>query len=271
MQNTSNQPLAVVTGASSGIGFELAKQFAQHGFDLIIAADSEKIIEVAKELQATGVSVEPVQVDLATREGVDILYNRIQATQRFVEAVAINAGIGVGGEFASTNLDEEFKVIDLNVTSAVHLAKHMVQGMVAQGRGRILFTASVVATAPAPYQAVYSGSKAFLYSFSEALRYELKDKGITVTALLPDATETNFFHRAGMENTTVGRIKKDDPALVAKQGFDALMKGEDQVLAGSFKNRAKNMANDFLPETFKAKMLGELSKPDAIKNQSQTS
>ncbi|MCU0551893.1 MAG: SDR family NAD(P)-dependent oxidoreductase [Leptolyngbya sp. Prado105] len=179
MTHHSNRPLAVVTGASSGIGYELAKQFAQNGFDLLITATSTKIDEVAQTLESMGSEVETVQADLTTYDGVETLYDKIKQTGT-IEAIAINAGVGVGGDFAQdTDLAAELNVINLNVVSTVHLAKRVVKDMVQQGKGRILFTSSIASQAPQPFQAVYAASKAFIQSFSESTSY---DHGIRVKA-----------------------------------------------------------------------------------------
>jgi short-subunit dehydrogenase len=262
MAQVSEKPLAVVTGASSGIGLELARQFAKHEHDLLIVAEDDGIHEVSRKLQAEGARVHSVRSDLATKDGVEQLVAEIKTLARPVSALAINAGIGVGGEFLETDLDAEMKLIQLNITSAVHLAKRLVPDMVARQSGKILFTSSIAATMPGPYEAVYAGSKAFLFSFAEALRHELKRHKITVTALLPGPTETNFFHRAGMDDTRAGSSKmKDDPAEVAKQGFDALMAGKDKVFAGSKLNLIMGLANNVVPERIKAGFHALLSEP----------
>ncbi|HZO95386.1 MAG TPA: SDR family NAD(P)-dependent oxidoreductase [Candidatus Baltobacteraceae bacterium] len=261
---TGGKPLAVVTGASSGIGFELAKQFAQNGFDLVIAAEDEGVRRAAQELEGMGASVRPVQADLATYEGVEQLYAEASQTGT-IDAVAINAGIGVGGDFRVNDLRDELRMIDLNVTGAVHLAKRVVADMSARNSGRILFTSSIAALMPSPFEAVYGATKSFLYSFSEALRNELKDTGITVTALLPGPTDTNFFHRAGMDDTKAGQEKKDDPAQVARQGFEALMGGKDHVVAGSLKTKAQAAVISQLPQTVKGEIHRGLSEPEGAK------
>jgi short-subunit dehydrogenase len=260
------RPLAVVTGASSGIGYELASQFAQNGFDVLIAAEDEGIHEAARSL-ADGALVESLQVDLATFEGVEKLYAKIQSIGRPVEAIAINAGVGVNGDFTrETKLEDELNLINLNVTSSVHLAKRVARDMVQRGSGKILFTSSVVALIPATFTAIYGASKAFILSFSEALRDELRDSGITVTALMPGATETDFFHRAGMDDTRVGQAKKDDPAEVARQGFEALMAGKDKVVAGSFLNRVQTAASRLLSDPVKARLHRKQAEPGSGKD-----
>ena len=259
---SSSRSFAVVTGASSGIGYELAKQFAQNGFDLLVTSTGPSIDEAAQAFAELGAKVETVQADLATYDGVEKLYSQIQATGRPVDAIAINAGVGVGGDFArETDLKDELNLINLNVASSVHLAKRVVKDMVSRGEGRILFTSSIVSQMPSPFQAVYAASKSFVHSFSEAIRNELKDTGVTVTALMPGPTETNFFHRAGLDDTKVGTDKKDDPARVAKQGFEALMAGNDGVLAESLKTKVEGLVSKILPDTVTAEMNRKLNEP----------
>jgi len=261
MKNEIESPFAVVTGASSGIGLELAKQFAEHGFDLLVAAEDGAIESSAASLRSMGVMADSVRVDLATFDGVESLYERIAASGRAVDAIAINAGVGVGGPFAQNDLEDELNLIALNVTSVVHLTKRVLKDMVARNEGRILFTASIAAEGPAPYEAVYGASKAFVLSFSEALREELRNTNITITALQPGATETNFFHRAGMDDTRVGTMHKSDPADVARQGFEALMQGSDHVVAALAREKANVVLGQVMPETTKAAMHRKLSEP----------
>jgi uncharacterized protein len=260
VENTLSRPVAVVTGASSGIGYELAKQFAQNGFDLLVTATGASIDEAAQTLQQMGAKVETVRADLATYEGVETLYRQIKQVGP-VEAIAINAGVGVGGEFIKTDLDQELNLIELNVASTVHLAKRVASDMVARGTGKILFTSSIVSQMPSPFQAVYAASKAFVHSFAEAIRNELKDTGVTITALMPGATDTNFFDRAGLEDTNVGAGKKDDPAEVAKQGFEALMEGKDSILAASLKTKVQGTLGGMLPDVVAAEQNRKKNEP----------
>jgi short-subunit dehydrogenase len=259
---TATRPLAVVTGASSGIGLELAKQFARHDFDLVIAAEDAELDAAAAQVRACGAQVEAVRADLAAADGVEELVRHITAAGRPVDALAVNAGVGINGEFAGdTRLEDQLTVVDLNVRSAVHLTKRVVPDMVARGRGRVLFTSSIAATSPGPYQAVYAASKAFLSSFSEGLRGEVKDKGVTVTALLPGPVDTEFFERADMEDTKIGAGPKDSAAEIAEAGYDALMSGEDKVVAGSAKNKIQSVASRVLPDAAKAGQQGKMMKP----------
>jgi uncharacterized protein len=256
-----NRPLAVVTGASSGIGCELAALFSQAGFDLVVAAEDPGITTAAAVFGQRGVVAEAVQADLATYEGVELLYAALRG--RTPAAVAINAGIGVHGDFARDNdLAADLRLIDLNVRSTVHLAKRVLSDMVAANTGRLLFTSSIAARMPGPYEATYAASKAFIASFGEAIRYELRDTGITVTVLMPGATDTNFFDRAGMTKTKLGAMEnKDHPRDVAREGFDAMMAGKDLVVAGSPRNKVQAALGKVLPETVAAKMHGQISQP----------
>ncbi len=258
---TTERPLALVTGASSGIGYELARQFAQHGFDVVVTAEDAELDTAAESLKEYGGQVIPVRADLTRYDEVERLWTAAVAAGRPLDAVAVNAGVGVGGAFREASLEAELKLVELNVTSSVHLAKRAVAAMTTRGKGKILFTSSVAALTPGPFEAVYAASKAFLHSFAEALRNELKDSEVTVTSLLPGPTDTEFFERAGMEDTRVGSGKKDDPAEVARQGFDALMKGDDKVVAGSFMNKVQGVAGRVTPDTAKAAMHRRMAEP----------
>lgn len=231
------KPLAVVTGATGGIGYELARQFAEHGFDLLITGRSESIFAAAEALRDLGAKVELLQADLTQFDEVEKLYQWIKSHGP-VDALVLNAGIGVGGDFLrDTTLQENLDLIALNVTSVVHLAKRVGEDMVLAKRGKILITASTAAIIPVPYLSVYAASKAFVHMFAVTLGSELRGTGVTVTSLLPGPTESNWFNRARMDETRLGRATRDDPALVARQGFRGLMAGRTQVIAGSLLNR----------------------------------
>ena len=255
-----DRPLAVVTGASSGIGRELARQFAEHGFDLLITAEDAELAEAKRDLEGTGVRVDAVTADLRRYDGCEAAWAAIRAAGP-VDAVAFNAGIGAGGPFIEVDLQAHLDVVHLNVSSQVHLARRVLPDMVARGEGRVLFTSSIAATQPGPFQSVYSASKAFLYSLAEALREELKDTGVTVTALLPGPTDTEFFGRADMQDTKVATGSKDDPADVARDGFEALMSGKDHVVAGAFRNKVQAAAAKVLPERAKSAAHRRMSEP----------
>jgi short-subunit dehydrogenase len=262
MDATATRPLAVVTGASSGIGLELAKEFARHDFDLVVAAEDGELAVAARELEGLGAHVEPVRADLATDQGVDELVRTIEATGRPVEAAALNAGVGAGGAFATdTRLEDELRLIDLNVRSTVHLAKHLARPMAERGQGRLLFSSSIASTMPGPYQAVYNASKSFVQSFALALREELKDRGVTVTSLMPGPTDTEFFERAGLEDTRLGQGPKDDPADVARDGFEALMSGEERVVSHSARTKLQGRGSRLMPDKVKAAMHARMAEP----------
>ena len=265
MATLNTRKLAVITGASSGIGYELARQCIENGFDAIICAEDPGIQSAATTLGGGG-SALPVRADLRTRAGIETLMAAVTSVGRPVDALLLNAGVGVGGPFIETSLEEELHMIALNCNHTVHLAKLLVPAMVARGEGKVLITGSVVSTAPSPFQAVYGATKAFVMSFGEALRVELADTGVTVTVLQPGATDTQFFERADLMDTKVGQDPKDDPALVAKRGFDAMMDGKDSVLGGGFKNRLLGLANEILPETVKAKQVASTTKPGSGKH-----
>lgn len=260
------RPLALVTGASSGIGLELACQLAENGFDLLIVAEDDAIEAASERPRSYGADVQALQIDLASAGGVDELYERITALARPLDAVALNAGIGAGGAFATdTELEDELRLIDLNVRSTVHLAKHVVRDMVARDEGRILFTSSIASTMPGSFQAVYNASKSFVQSFALALHDELKDSGVTITSLMPGPTETEFFERADMLDTKVGAGDKDDPADVARDGFEALMAGKERVVSHSLKTKAQARAGRLLPDSAKAAMHRDMAEPGSGK------
>jgi uncharacterized protein len=250
--------LAVVTGASSGIGYELAKQCVAHGFDLVIAANELKIHRAADELRIGGTIVEAVEADLATAEGIDRLYAALAG--RPVSALLANAGRGLGKAFLDQDFSEVHRVVDTNVTGTIHLIHKVGNDMRMRGIGRILITSSISGFMPGTFQAVYNGTKAFLNSFSFALRAELKDTGVTVTCLMPGATETAFFERADMLDTKVGAAKKDDAADVAKMGFDAMMKGEGDVVTG-WMNKFQSAIANVTPAEVLAEMHRRMAAP----------
>lgn len=255
--------LAVVTGASSGIGYELARELAVRGYDLVVASAGGRLTSAANDFRASGREVTEVSADLATKDGVDALWDMIANLGRPVDAACINAGVGVGGLFAETDLKAELNMVELNCVSTVHLAKHVVRHMKPLGTGKILFTASIAGEMVAPREAVHAATKAFVLSFAHSLRYELKDTGITVTALQPGPTDTDFFHRAGMDDTEVGQKGKSEsqPADVARQGIDALMAGKDHVYAASAKTKLEGMLANVVPGNVKAAMHEKMAKP----------
>ncbi|MBS0659340.1 MAG: SDR family NAD(P)-dependent oxidoreductase [Verrucomicrobia bacterium] len=259
---TNSRPLAVVTGASSGIGYHLARQCVRHGFDLIIAADDPSIQQAAIELEAEGGQVEAMEADLATIDGVDRLLAQIAG--RPVAALLANAGHGLGHAF----LDQDFAairhVVDTNITGTIYLIHRIGRGMRTEGQGRILITGSIAGFMPGTYQAVYNGTKAFIDSFSFALRAELKGSGVTVTCLMPGATDTDFFARAGMLDTKVGTSKKDDPSMVAEVGFQAMMDGEGDIVSG-WKNKVQSAIANITPAEVLAEQHRKMAEPGSAR------
>jgi uncharacterized protein len=259
---TPDRPLALVTGASSGIGLELARQFAEHGFDLVVVAEDDELEAAAVRLQATGAAVSPVRADLTRYDDVELVWRAVQGSGRRLEAAALNAGVGVGGRFTETDLDAELGLVQLNCASTLHLAKRVATHLVAQGSGRILFTSSVASQAPQPFQAVYGASKAFVQSLALALREELSDTGVSVTALLPGPTDTEFFDRADLTDTRLGASDaKDDPAQVVRQGYEGLMDGEASVFAGSLASKAMGRLSALTPDSLGAKTTKPMAAP----------
>ena len=252
------RPLAIVTGASAGIGYELAKLCAQNGYDLVIAADQAKINQAAEDFRSLGVSVEAVEADLATLEGVDRLY--AAAKGRPADVLMANAGHGLGHGFLDQDFSEARHVIDTNITGTIYLIQKVGRDMRAKGEGKILITGSIAGFMPGSFQAVYNGTKAFIDSFSFALRNELKDTGVTVTCLMPGATETEFFERADMMDTDVGQGSKDDPANVAKTGFDAMMRGDGDIVSG-WKNKLTTVIASVTPAGMLAEQHRKMAEP----------
>lgn len=255
----SKRPFAIVTGAASGIGYELAKCCAQEGYDLLIADEEPRIHDVAKELQTFHVLTEAVETDLSTFAGVD---NLCAITQRPVDALLANAGPGLGKSFLEQNPDEWRRVIDTNLTGTLYLVQKTALGMRNCGKGRILITGSIAGFLPGTYQAVYNGIKAFLDSFSFALRHELKGTGITVTCLMPGATQTEFFERAGLTDTRTGQARKDDAARIARLGYEAMVDGDGEVITG-WQNKMRAAIGAFMPADFANDMHQDLTKPGA--------
>ncbi|MBA3324253.1 MAG: SDR family NAD(P)-dependent oxidoreductase [Rhodobacteraceae bacterium] len=258
----SPRPLAIVTGASAGIGYELAKCCARDGFDLVVAADEPAIEAAAAEFRTLGAEAEAIEVDLSTTEGVDRLYAAVRG--RSVEALLANAGHGLGDAFLDQDFADIRHVIDTNVTGTVYLIHKVARDMRAQGRGRILITGSIAGFMPGAFQAVYNASKAFIDSFSFAIRNELKDSGVTVTCLMPGATETDFFERADMLDTKVGASKKDDAADVAETGFKAMMSGDGDVVSG-WHNKLQSAIANVTPAGMLAQQHRKMAQPGTAK------
>jgi uncharacterized protein len=259
---TQSRGLAVVTGASSGIGLSLAKCCAAHGYGLLVAADEAEIHEVAGELRRGGGIVDAVQADLATLQGVDQLLAALNG--RPVDALLANAGRGLGRAFLDQDFAQVRHVIDTNVTGTLYLIQRVGREMRARKQGRILITGSIAGFMPGTYQAVYNGTKALLDSFSYALRAELQGSGVTVTCLMPGATETEFFERADMLDTKVGTGPKQDPDEVAKAGFEAMLRGEAEVITG-WQNKLRAAISKFGPATLAAEQHRAMAAPGTAK------
>ena len=263
MDATAIRPLAVVTGASSGIGYELAKLFVENNYDLVIAADQPSIVEAADAFRRGGAEVEAVQADLATTEGVDELLRAIAG--RRIDTLAANAGQGLGKGFLEQDFTDIMQVVNTNIIGTLYLLHSVAKTMEQQGKGRILITGSIAGLMPGTYQAVYNGTKAFIDSFSFALRAELKDSGVTVTCLMPGPTDTEFFERADLMDTKVGQGKKEDPAKTAKHGFDAMMKGEGDVVSG-FMNKVQAAIAAITPQSALAELHRGMAEPGSGKD-----
>jgi uncharacterized protein len=259
----STRPLAVVTGASSGIGLQLAHQLGERGFDLFITSDEPEIEDAAASIRAGGVDVDVARVDLRQADGVMRLHEAVRATGRVPEVACLNAGTGCAGPFLDGDVQCHLDVIAVNVESVVHLAHLLLTDMVREGRGRMLITSSVVASTPAPYLSTYAASKAFVQSFSQAIRTELEGSGVTITALMPGPTDTEFWERADMTDTRVGQMDKDDPALVARDGIEAMLDGRDHVVGGKARNHFTVAAWELLPDAIASRINTTLTRPDS--------
>jgi short-subunit dehydrogenase len=256
--------LALVTGASSGIGYNLAQDLAERGYDIIISSAGDRLPGAAENLKSSSsVQVIEVQADLATKEGIETLWRTVTEMGRPLDIACINAGVGLGGLFAQTDLEAELNMVALNCAGTIHTAKRVVQAMLNQEGGRILFTASIAGEMVAPREAVYAATKAFVLSFAHSLRYELRETQVSVTALQPGPTDTDFFHRAGMDDTEVGAKGKSEsqPHDVARQGIDALLSGQDHVYAASTKTKLEGKLANLVPGALKAAMHDKMAKP----------
>jgi short-subunit dehydrogenase len=253
--------LAVVTGGSSGIGFEIARELGRRGYELLIVAEDPDIDTAATVMRADGSRVDVLRADLSKPDGVEAVRVRVLPRGEKLRVLVLNAGVGVWGPFLTTSLEAETEMIWLNCTSVVHLAKHLLPKMVEAGEGKVLITSSIAAEMPGPFYAVYAATKAFLLSFSHAIRNELKGTGVTVTALQPGATDTAFFERARMEDTAAAASdSKADPADVARAGVEAMLAGKDHIVPG-WKNKLMMAAAQVTPEPLKAARHRLLTEP----------
>lgn len=263
----TQQAYTLITGGSIGIGFELAKQFADHGHNLILVARDEMELENAKnELSPAGVQVITISKDLFEPEAPFQLYEEIRNKGLAIDILVNNAGQGVYGLFEETDIRRELAIVQLNIASLTVLTKLFLQDMLERGEGRILNVSSIASKTPGPWQSVYHGTKAFVQSFTEALRSEVKDRGIVVTTLLPGATDTDFFNKADMESSKIvqDKDKLADAATVAKDGYEALMSGDDKVISG-FKNKMSVTMSNMMTDSAAADMMKKQQEP-ATKN-----
>jgi short-subunit dehydrogenase len=230
MNPENRNKYALITGATSGIGYELAKLFAGDGYSLILVARStDRLQEVTDEFKQMGVEVTPIDKDLFKDGAAQEVYNEVKGMGILVDVLVNDAGQGQVGMFTEVELQRHLDIIHLNVISLVTLTRLFLEDMLKRDSGKILQLGSIVSKTPAPYFAVYAASKAFVLSFSEALSHELKDTNVTMTCLMPGRTDTDFFHKADMTDTKEYQKELADPAKVAKDGYEALMSGESRI------------------------------------------
>jgi short-subunit dehydrogenase len=254
---------ALITGATSGIGFELAKLFAADHYNLVITGRNQQELDAkAAELKQQGVEVVTIAKDLFNRQEAFDLYDEVKAKGIEIDVLVNDAGQGQYGEFKDTDINRELQIIDLNIASLVIITKQFLKDMVARNDGKILNLASIASKTPGPWQSIYHGTKAFVLSFTEAIREELKDTNITITALLPGVTDTDFFNKADMQSSKAVQDKSSmaSPADVAKDGYDALQDGKDKVISG-FKNKLQMAMTNLTPDSTVAHMMNEQQKP----------
>lgn len=257
----------LITGGSMGIGFELAKIFAEEGHNLILVARDEQELNNARfQLEGSGVDVITISKDLFEPNASFELYDEIKAKGITVDILVNDAGQGEYGLFAETDIRRELSIVQLNISSLLVLTKLYLQDMIAHGEGRILNLSSIASKTPGPWQAVYHGTKAFVQSFTEALRSEVKEQNIVVTALLPGATDTDFFNKAGMEESKIlqDKSKLSDPAKVARDGYEALMSNDDKVISG-FKNKMMVAGSNLMTDSAAADMMKKQQEPAKTK------
>lgn len=251
--------LAIITGASTGIGFELASIAAEQGYDLVVVADEPLIDAAAADFRGHGVEVTSVEADLATFQGVDQLLSACDGRQ--IDVLCANAGSGHGGPFLDQSVDSWHHTVDTNITGTIYLLQKVLPNMLRRNNGKILVTGSIAGYVPGSFNAVYNGTKSFVDNFTEALRNEIKDaEGVTLTTLMPGATETEFFARADMLDTKVGKAEKADPAKVARDGWDAMMEGKGSIVSGWF-NKLQVAAAGVAPQSVMAEMHRKMAEP----------
>lgn len=255
------QKYALITGATSGIGYELAKLFAKDKYNLVIVArDADELHRVSTELQSEGVQVHTIAKDLFIRESAQEIYEEVRSKSIHIDVLVNDAGQGLYGKFEDTELDKEVDIIQLNIISCISLTKLFLKDMLIKNDGKILNLGSIAGEAPGPYQSVYHGTKAFVNSWSAAIRNELKDTNISVTVLLPGATDTDFFNKADMQDSKILDTKLSKPEEVAKDGYQALMSGDDKITSG-LKNKVQVAMANVLPDSMASETMGKQQEP----------
>lgn len=260
---TTKRKYALITGATSGIGYQLAKLFAKDGYNLVTVARNKNDLEKTAEefTNKYGIEVIPISKDLFKKEAPFELYDEIKEKGIQIDVLVNNAGQGIYGEFVETDIQRELDIIQLNVAGVVVLTKQFLKEMVARNSGKILNVTSVAGKIPGPLQSVYHGTKAFAHSFTEAIRNEVKDTGVSITSLLPGATATDFFNKADMlDAKNIKDAKLADAAEVAKEGYDALMRGDDMVIPG-FKNKVQVAMSNIIPDSMVAENVHKQQAP----------
>jgi short-subunit dehydrogenase len=241
---------ALITGATDGIGLELARCCAKDGYNVILVARTQEDLDrTARELSSQyGIDADVIAADLMETNAAFDLYDKVRAKGKQVDVLINDAGQGVYGAFTGTDIERELKIIQLNVSSLTVLTKLFLKEMVARDSGKILQLASVASKSSTPYMAVYGATKAYIYNFTQALISELEDSNVTITALLPGPTDTDFFNKAGSENiVAVKEGELADPEDVAKDGYDAMQSGESKVVSG-WKNKMQTAMGNLIPD-----------------------
>jgi len=254
-------PLALVTGGSSGIGLALVGELSGRGYRVVVVADDPAVLDLPSRFADSPGPVSGRHVDLATQAGVTELCEELRSSGEPISIAALNAGVTVGGRFWLSELEDHLRLVDLNCRSLVHLARYLVADMVSAGTGHLLLTSSIAADAPGPYQVTYAASKAFVQSFAEGLRHELRGTGVTVTSVLPGPTDTPIFSRGGMASTRIANGRKDSPEVVAGQAVKAALAGRSKVVTGRWVNRAQHVAGRFLPDRVAAFVVARQTEP----------
>lgn len=260
---TTNKKHALITGATSGIGLELAKLFAQNQYNLVIVARSKADLEkTSQELkQQYDIQVTPIAKDLIKQESPFELCEEIKDRGIRIDVLVNNAGQGEFGKFLDTDIQRELDIIQLNIGAYVILTKFFLKEMIERNDGKIMNVGSIAGEIPGPWQSVYHGTKAFINSWTAAIQNETKDSNVSITCLLPGATDTDFFEKADMENSKIAQPDKlASPTEVAKDGYDALMAGKKSIISG-LKNKVQVGVANVLPDGIAAEQMSKQQEP----------